>query len=416
MSLFEICLFDLDETLVRTGDLEVLRKSCKNQDDQELLGKLRTELSKRAERHVYSKEILSNIRSEFPRLKLGVFTRSPRSYALAVLEWAYPGFEWDIVVAYEDVKPTKPHGDGIGLAMRKFNVEDLDRVILVGDSDVDVRSAYNCGCLVVLDKSAWPSERESEHWNAIAHVPDAVINSTKQLLNVLANPAGFLPELERLLEEADSTPRTKRFDKINHFIPKATGGDTRAYPIHVSGRSFSNYESVQHRKQRHALTESIQAHKNSDTFPETWIKSIRHFINHQFQPIFGKKNIVITVVPHRPGRKPRLENLLQQLKQSFEETPLFKHEVTCLPELLAYKEGVKSQHNDYLDRDQRFINVRDHLCVQQPEKVKAGVSFIVIDDVTTTGASLIYAAKYLQAAGAQDVQCLSLAKNISNVL
>ena len=35
--------------------------------------------------------------------------------------------------------------------------------------------------------------------------------------------------------------------------------------------------------------------------------------------------------------------------------------------------------------------------------------------VTTTGASLIYASKYLKAAGAIDVKCLSMAKNIGNL-
>jgi predicted amidophosphoribosyltransferase len=77
---------------------------------------------------------------------------------------------------------------------------------------------------------------------------------------------------------------------------------------------------------------------------------------------------------------------------------------------------VQSQHNDHLNHDARFINVRDHLFVQHPEAVKAGMSFLVIDDVTTTGASLIYAAKYLKVSGAADVKCLSMAKNIGDVL
>lgn len=413
--MFKICLFDLDDTLVHTDDLEDLRIACKNNADPARLKKLKADLAGRDDRHIYSADILNKIRLNFPKLNLGVFTRSPRSYAQTVLGWAYPGFKWDIVVAYEDVKPTKPHGDGIDLAMEQFGVKYLDRVILVGDSDADVRSAYNCGCLVALDKGAWPSKRGYEHWGALEHVPDAVISSPDEILEVLADSGRFLPELERLLVGAASGGRP-RFDKINHFVARAAEEDKTPYPIYVCGRSFANYESLRYRKQWHGLTESIEANKESDTFPEEWIKAIRHFIEDQYFSFFKAVNIVVTVVPHRPGRKARLENLLKQLAESIDENPIEDREVTCQPGLLAYKSGVQSQHNDHLKRDARFVNVRDHLFVQHPDVVKAGTSFLVIDDVTTTGASLIYAAKYLKASGAGDVKCLSMAKNIGDVL
>lgn len=94
---------------------------------------------------------------------------------------------------------------------------------------------------------------------------------------------------------------------------------------------------------------------------------------------------------------------------------MLNYNVSIAPKLLEYKVGVKSQHNDHLGRDDRFINVRDHLVVKMPELIVAGTYFLVIDDVTTTGASLIYASKYLKAAGAIDVKCLSMAKNIGNL-
>jgi HAD superfamily hydrolase (TIGR01549 family) len=110
-------------------------------------------LAEREDRLIYGGDLLATIRKVHPKLKLGIFTRSPRSYTDTVLRWAYPTLEWDIVIAYEDVPRTKPHGDGIDLAMNKFGIESLDKVLLVGDTDVDVRAAYNCGCVVVLDNS-----------------------------------------------------------------------------------------------------------------------------------------------------------------------------------------------------------------------------------------------------------------------
>ena len=118
--MFKICMFDLDDTLVRTDDLKDVREACKNNEGRESLKAVKVALTERQGRHIYSLELLRNIRKKYPELKLGIFTRSPRSYANTVLAWAYPTFAWDIVVAYEDVRPTKPYGDGIDLAMGAF--------------------------------------------------------------------------------------------------------------------------------------------------------------------------------------------------------------------------------------------------------------------------------------------------------
>lgn len=413
--MFELCLFDLDETLIKTEDLKEVREACKRNQNPAHLQKVVDGLKSKKDRCIYSLEILNLIRSTYPKLKIGVFTRSPNSYAKTVLDWAYPGFNWDILVAYEDVRHTKPYGEGIKKAMTAFNIEYLDRVMLVGDNDADVRAAYNCGCLVTLDKGAWPYKWGQEHWRALDYIPDAVISAPEQIIEVLANPVAFLPALERAFAGDESKENTTRFDKVNYFVAKTAGGDNTAYPIFVCGRSFANYDSISERKKWHELTESIEKNKDSDEFPVEWVETVRVFIRKNYMAFFRPVNIVISVVPHRPGRKPRLENFLTQLKKSFEEVPMLNYNVSIAPKLLEYKVGVKSQHNDHLGRDDRFINVRDHLVVKMPELIVAGTYFLVIDDVTTTGASLIYASKYLKAAGAIDVKCLSMAKNIGNL-
>lgn len=416
--MFEICLFDLDDTLIRTADLKQVREACKNNSNPLNLRKLIVGLASQPDRFIFDLELLYRIRSAFPTLNLGIFTRSPRSYVITVLQWAYPNFNWDIIVAYEDVKQTKPHGEGIDKAMYAFGVTQLDKVLLVGDTDIDVRASYNCGCVIALTVSAWPKKREYDHWKALEHVPDAIISAPDELLDVLDNPAAYLPELERLLDGdgAEQTRGVHRFDKINHFISKTADNDSTPYPIYVAGRSFSNYPSICYRKQWHSLTASIAANKESDNFPEEWIFTIRHFIAQKCNTFFSVANVVVTVVPHRPGRKARLEKLLTQLTRSIADEPIKNCVVICQPELLSYREGVKSQHNDFLNRDARFVNVRDHLVVQHPELVKARTFYVAIDDVTTTGASLIYTSKYLKLAGATEVKCLSMAKNIGDVL
>jgi beta-phosphoglucomutase-like phosphatase (HAD superfamily) len=416
--MFELCMFDLDDTLVRTEDLQGLREACKHRADAACLEPVRASLASRSGRPIYSLELLRSIRAKHPQLKLGIFTRSPRSYTDTVLGWAYPGFAWDCVVSYEDVKHTKPHGDGIRLAMDKLGLKAIERVLLVGDSDVDVRAAYHGGCWVTLDRSAWPRQRLPDHWRALAHMPDAQIGKPSELLDVLDAPAPFLPELERLLAAGPAPAHGARIDKINHFIPPALGAE-RPYPVYACGRSFSNKRSLSTRRSWHPLTASIEAHKDADEFPNAWIEAIRAFLADECAPFFDllpDVHVLLTVVPHRPERKARLERLLAQVQLSLATAPVAGCNVDIAPQLLAYREGVRSQHNDLLNQHDRFTNVRDHLFVQLPHLIDPKATVVVIDDVCTTGASLIYATKYLREAGATDIKCLALAKNIGDVL
>lgn len=410
--MFKLCLFDLDETLVRTDDLEEVRLACKNNAEQKNVKAVKQALSHRRDRHIYDGKLLKSICDEHPEMKLGVFTRSPRSYAETLLDWAYPGFEWDILVAYEDVRPTKPHGDGIDLAMKKFNIDDLDEIVLIGDNDIDVRAAYNCGCVAVLDKSAWPYKYRPEHWRALGLVPDAIIDSPIDVLQLLAKPYQFAPDLERLLAGEKDVAGTVRFDRLSHFVP----GDRKPFYVYVCGRSFTTHESVKYRRQWHALTESIMESKDADKLPKEWLEAIRNFISQHYVAFFAEVNLVVTVVPHRPERKARLEGLLKQLIDSTAKKPLKGINVTVAPDLLAYRDGVKSQHNDHLNQVQRFENVRDHLFVKQPQLVAGGQAVLVLDDVVTSGASLFYATKYLKERGVTDVKCLAMGQAIGNVL
>lgn len=414
--MFEICMFDLDDTLVRTWDLKEVREACKNNSAAKNVKAVKAGLQSGPERRIYGLALLKAIREAHPDLKLGVFTRSPRSYVDTVLAWAYPGFAWDIVVAYEDVTRTKPWGDGIDKAMKDFGVEYLDRVMLVGDSDVDLRAAYHCGCLAILNRSGWPATRRFEHWAALELVADAIIDEPDAVLDVLAAPNTFLPELERLLSDEEGRAGSVRFDKVSHFAPRGFGLDKIAFPVHVCGRSFTNYESVAYRRQWHVLTQSIEAHKDADQFSEEWIQAIRTFITVEFSPLLKAANVIVTVIPRRPGRKARLEALLAQLEMSLTENPIKRRNVTVAPTLLGFKDGVKSQHNDHLNREQRFVNARDHLELRSPQLLAGGKSVLILDDVVTTGASLICATACLRGAGVADVKCLAIAKSISDVL
>lgn len=408
--MLELCLFDLDNTLARTDDLKTVREASKNNYDPGHLTNLKALIQLDPGRCIYEHHFLEELRVRFPQLKLGVFTRAPRSYAETFLEWAYPNFYWDVIVAYEDVSPTKPYGNGVYKAMEAVGVEHLGKVALIGDNDSDVKAAYNAGCLVAVDKRSWPSHMLSEHWRARDLIPDGIIENPQDVLDFIQDHRPFLPNLERLLEGVDPQ-RGCRYEKVGYWAVN----DPRRYPISVAGRSISNHKSVQLLRQVHLLSKSIENNKESTAFPQVWLENLRDFIRTTFCTLFKKMEVVVTVVPHRPNRHPRLELLLDQLAAYLTVNPLNRVTVTCVSNLLAYSAGVQSNHNEFLTRNQRFENVRNHLFLNRPEIVAAQKSYLIIDDVVTTGASLIYAQKRLEEAGASNVHLLGLGKNVGDI-
>lgn len=414
--MFEVCLFDLDQTLLDTDDMTTLREAGRNDSSASYIAKVKSAFIAGNQRLIYSEALIQRIRTTFPQMKLGVFTRSPRSYAVTVLALAYPSINWDTIVAFEDVKHTKPYGEGIDKAMWSFGLSNIRKVVLVGDGDSDIRSAYNAGCIVVLDKSSWVNKLTSDNWRALGHIPDAIIDSPNEIVDVLAKYEDYLPELERLLAGSSKNARGARFDRVNKFIPKDAGGDTTPFPVFACGRSFAGYASLEWSAKWHDLTKSIHDQKDATVFPVEWIQAVRAFIQKNYLTMFMRGEIVVSIVPHRPGRSPRLESFLTQLETSFSMNPLPGNvTIVFAPDLLAYKAGVRSNSNDKLNAKERFENIRDHLTVYRSD-IATLARVLVIDDVSTTGSSLIYARKYLDAAGAAEVTCLSIAMNISNVL
>ena len=78
------------------------------------------------------------------------------------------------------------------------------------------------------------------------------------------------------------------------------------------------------------------------------------------------------------------------------------------PHTLVRVKNTKTQQG--LERSERLKNVRDSMQVIHPEQVK-GRTCIVVDDVTTTGATFAEARRALKAAGASEVRLVALAQS-----
>ena len=66
-------------------------------------------------------------------------------------------------------------------------------------------------------------------------------------------------------------------------------------------------------------------------------------------------------------------------------------------------------HQQGLERKKRLLNMQNSM--QADKKLVSGRVCVVVDDVTTTGATLAEAARALKAAGARKVHCIALAQS-----
>lgn len=139
--------------------------------------------------------------------------------------------------------------------------------------------------------------------------------------------------------------------------------------------------------------------------------------------------LLIPMPMHRARRKERGHNQTEILCEaalrslSSEKTPIkkvlgsprstlgqtiFSESFFYAPDVLQRTRHTKPQQG--LERHSRLKNLRNAMVVSDPSKVKGRVC-IVVDDVSTTGASFAEAKRALKQAGASEVRCIALAQS-----
>ncbi|MGB8657328.1 MAG: ComF family protein [Candidatus Zixiibacteriota bacterium] len=113
-------------------------------------------------------------------------------------------------------------------------------------------------------------------------------------------------------------------------------------------------------------------------------------------------DFVIPVPLHRARRRERGFNQSEILSQGICQAT----EIPLLKDLLIRKKNTRDQ--TYLNAQQRSENVRGAFAVKQREKI-GGKNIILVDDVTTTGATLNECARTVLEAGAENVFAATLA-------
>lgn len=416
---FDLLLFDLDDTLVMSSHLDRFRGQINvGNRNHAYVDELIRETQNLIQ--LIPESTLLSIKKSFPDIKLGIFTRSPRCYAETLLAQCYPGIKWDCVVAYEDVEKTKPSPEGIFLAAKATCTANMNRIVLVGDEKSDLIAAYQAGAFSILYRKGWgltwkdkENPKRSEHYRALELLPDVIVEMPDEIVRVITHPLGYLPSLESWdATWSESQPlRGMRVDMLNHFnnLSPKDGRNPEWVTTRVMGRYFATHHrgsqfDFRPKSMNHRLTLEIIAAKEGDEYPDSWIACCAKHISLLANSI---GHLIVCPIPAKPGRPNRLERLVNRISDQLGN----QNSATFNSQVLFFKEGVSS--NKPLNQDDRFINIRDHLLVTDQLAVK-GCNFLVIDDVTTTGATFFYADRYLKAAGAHNVHCLALAQTISS--
>ncbi len=115
--------------------------------------------------------------------------------------------------------------------------------------------------------------------------------------------------------------------------------------------------------------------------------------------------LLIPMPMHPKRRKERGHNQTEVLCEAALKV-LFSF--TYDPHILIRTRHTQPQQG--LERHNRLKNLQNAMAVSDPAKVKGRVC-IVVDDVTTTGASFAEAKRALREAGASEVRCIALAQS-----
>jgi ComF family protein len=121
--------------------------------------------------------------------------------------------------------------------------------------------------------------------------------------------------------------------------------------------------------------------------------------------IMIEKYLVVPIPLHKKRRKERGYNQSELLARELVrlDLSLFSLENKVLMKTKETRSQVCVKN-----RAERLRNIRGSFCVRNAEKIK-GKNILVVDDVTTTGATLAEAKKVLQKSGAKSVMCVTLA-------
>jgi phosphoglycolate phosphatase-like HAD superfamily hydrolase len=371
-------IFDLDDTLISTRKLEPYRKNSMHSELVDNINKARL--------FPQIKAILTGLQQK--GIKIGLVTNSPRLYTDTLLKH-FGIFEFfDSTICYDEAAPDiKPSPRGILRVLNELGVEPHQGVY-VGDLDSDFEAAYHARLIPVAP--SWATR------NPISVAPSAIINS-EQLLSDLdnINRIQYLAEIASKYEHF--TPKT---GAMYYFIPlndKAQIVPLKRQEItHIAlGRYFSlrsPLSATLHSEQN--LSKHIYSKEELPLFeaPDYWIELFSFAIDKLPKWLFGGESTfdIVAVIPSKPEKNQRLEQLLERIAASYSHGPTF------IGDLFYFNKGSKSLKT-LGNKENRVQELSINLHFNEKyTHIAREKKILLIDDVITTGATLARANELLQ--------------------
>ena len=119
-------------------------------------------------------DFLSKIRSS--GVKQGIVTSKLEESAMITIDLLELGQYFDDMVFREATERAKPHGDPLVEAARRLGINDMSRVLYVGDALPDLLSARDAGCDFAL--VGWTKMQKED---LMSHKPDYLVEVPERL-------------------------------------------------------------------------------------------------------------------------------------------------------------------------------------------------------------------------------------------
>lgn len=126
-------------------------------------------------------EFLLKMRAKDKKIALNTgYTSEIAQQLIDKLGWK-ENIHYDVLITANDVSESRPSPEMIHLAMKKFNINDAERVLKAGDSVIDIEEGKNAGCgLTIAVLSGAQNRAELEKSN-----PDYILNTLSEAEEIL---------------------------------------------------------------------------------------------------------------------------------------------------------------------------------------------------------------------------------------
>lgn len=344
-------------------------------------------------------------------IKFCIYSRYESSLISATIEEKFPSFRWDCIVPLRRQDSFKEQRRLLVKEIMRLGAEAPSSWIFLGASMLDTKLANGIGAwsFVVTGKDKYTDIEEltRKEYRASGS-PDGLLLPDIELIGqAIEKPTSFLPQLERSLEKRpEELAQIGDIRPVHRAVETAEGEVSDAHVL-VLGRYFTKHPIHLRKHQQHTLSQVLLEAKDSGVYPDEVASALRSVL---FR-ICKSGDFLVTTIPSRHGRPKRMERLLGIVEQDFHRSAGLWAEVEFSNDVFVFKNNDKPLSASRLTRAERIASVFGSLDLDSARDF-SGKTVVVVDDVLTSGATLLKAKSLIQSKSADHVILLAMAETV----